>query len=204
MVQFNEQHIFTFHRRILVLILLFSFMGAILYAQGEVRSPENDTTNKVEALSIQADTLSEEGSEPFIMPDTLEHSPRKAMIYALVLPGLGQAYNKKYFKIPVVYAVLGGIGYWIHYNTQAYRQSVEVYEADQTDRNEFFLRAWRRNLELSYISLAAGYALQVVDAYVDAHLFYWDVSPNLSLRLEPSTISAPVMNYGISCRVKFK
>jgi len=126
------------------------------------------------------------------------------MIYALVLPGLGQAYNKKYFKIPVVYAVLGGIGYWIHYNTQAYRQSVEVYEADQTDRNEFFLRAWRRNLELSYISLAAGYALQVVDAYVDAHLFYWDVSPNLSLRLEPSTISAPVMNYGISCRVKFK
>ena len=141
--------------------------------------------------------------------DTLEHSPRKAMIYSLVLPGLGQAYNNKYFKIPFVYAALGGVSYWIYYNTQGYRTASDRYAEDQSSINERYLRAWRRNLELSYITLTAAYALQVLDAYVDAHLFYWDVSPELTLRVAPDIRShftaagMPVNNYGLKCSLTF-
>ncbi len=147
--------------------------------------------------------------EEAINREEIEHSPTKAMTYALILPGLGQAYNKKYFKIPIVYGVLGGVGYWIYFNTQGYRQSSANYTDDPTDFNERYLRLWRRQLELSYITLAAAYALQVLDAYVDAHLFYWDVSPDLTLRLEPKMeplympVGMPTSNYGISCKLTF-
>lgn len=138
-----------------------------------------------------------------------DHSPQKAMYYSLVLPGLGQAYNKKYFKIPFVYAALGGVSYWIYYNTQGYRKASLNYSENQDDTNERYLRGWRRNLELSYIVLAGTYALQVLDAYVDANLFYWDVSPDLSLRVAPTLDpflipgNVPVANYGFKCKLTF-
>ncbi len=144
-----------------------------------------------------------------ISREEIEHSPKKAMTYALILPGLGQAYNKKYFKIPFVYGALGVVGYWIYYNTQGYRFSSANYADDPTDFNERYLRAWRRQLELSYITLAAAYALQVLDAYVDAHLFHWDVNPDLSIRLEPTMeplympVGVPASNYGITCKLTF-
>jgi hypothetical protein len=147
--------------------------------------------------------------EEQINREDIEHSPTKAMTYALILPGLGQAYNKKYFKIPIVYGALGGVGYWIYFNTQGYRLSSQNYTSDPTDTNERYLRLWRRQLELSYITLAATYALQVLDAYVDAHLFHWDVNPDLSIRLEPSMeplympVGVPGSNYGISCKLTF-
>jgi hypothetical protein len=147
--------------------------------------------------------------EEQINREDIEHSPTKAMTYALILPGLGQVYNKKYFKIPIVYGALGGVGYWIYFNTQGYRQSSQNYADDPSDFNERYLRLWRRQLELSYITLAATYALQVLDAYVDAHLFHWDVSPDLAIRLEPSMeplylpVGRPASNYGISCKLTF-
>ncbi|MDF1572251.1 MAG: DUF5683 domain-containing protein [Bacteroidales bacterium] len=141
--------------------------------------------------------------------DVLDHSPTRAMFYSLALPGLGQAYNKKYYKIPIVYGVLGSVGYWIHYNTQGYRAASDRYAEDQSSANERYLRLWRRNLELSYITMAGAYALQVLDAYVDAHLFYWDVSPELTLRVEPDIrpqllpVRGPVTNYGLKCSLTF-
>jgi hypothetical protein len=153
--------------------------------------------------------ISQQDSTRRINVDEMDHSPKRAMYYSLALPGLGQAYNKKYFKIPIVYGVLGGVGYWIYYNTQGYRTARDRYVEDQSTTNERYLRAWRRNLELSYITLAGAYALQVVDAYVDAHLFYWDVSPELTLRVEPSIrphlvpVGGPVTNYGLKCSLTF-
>lgn len=141
--------------------------------------------------------------------EEMDHSPTKAIMYALALPGLGQAYNKKYYKIPIVYAALGGVGYLIYFNNREYLQASNDYALDQTDINERYLRYWRRNLELSYIGLVAVYALQTIDAYVDAQLFYWDVSEDLSLRLQPSlepvmiSPGLPVSQYGVSCRITF-
>ena len=161
--------------------------------------------------SFQPDTaeMSNAERERMAGKDQLDHDPNRAMFYSLFLPGLGQAYNKKYFKIPVVYGVLGGVSYWIWFNTQNYREASQNYTDDPSTINERYLRAWRRNLELSYISLAAAHALQVLDAYVDAHLFYWDVSPDLTVRVEPSV--SPLItntgmvagNYGLRCRLTF-
>lgn len=196
------------------MILLFALVGFPLAGQGE--APGSDTTYRerltAPARTQDGDTLNlseKRKSAEKVNMDEVEHSANKAMFYSLFLPGLGQAYNKKYFKIPIIYGALGGVSYWIYYNTQGYRQASENYSIDQSSFNERILRAWRRNLELSYITLVAAHALQVLDAYVDAHLFFWDVNPDLTVRLEPSiqpaftTTGVPVNNYGFSCKLTF-
>ena len=151
----------------------------------------------------QADTL-------VVNQPDFDHSPYKAIMYALVLPGLGQGYNQKYYKIPIVYAALGGVGYAIVFNTKQYRQSSYNYALQPDDTNERYLRYWRRNVELSYIGLILVYALQVLDAYVDAQLYSWDVNENLSLRIVPSiqpmitTATVSGQSYGFTCSIDFR
>jgi hypothetical protein len=174
----------------------------------------NDTV----VVAEQGDSIpfsAAEGSIQFadsavVLKSAEPHSPSKAVMYALVLPGLGQGYNQKYYKIPIVWAALGGAGYAIVFNTGRYRDSAREYALNPDDTNERYLRFWRRNMELSYIALTVVYALQVVDAYVDAQLYDWDVSENLSLRVVPSLqpLMAPVhgtgQSYGITCSLNLK
>lgn len=151
----------------------------------------------------RADTL-------VVEQEDLSHSPYKAIMYALVLPGLGQGYNKKFYKIPIVYAALGGVGYAIAYNTKNYRIWSYNYSLSPDATNERGLRYFRRNMELSYIGLILVFALQVVDAYVDAHLINWDVNSDLSLHVAPSL--QPMMTatsvtghvYGFTCSIDLK
>ena len=165
----------------------------------------------------QPDSLYRIGDSDLRFADTLvveepdfSHSASKAIMYALVLPGLGQAYNGKYFKMPIVYAALGAVGYAIVFNTGQYQQSSLDYALAPDDTNERYLRFWRRNLELSYIGLILVYALQVVDAYVDAQLYNWDVNENLSIRVAPSIQPLMTPNsvtgqaYGLTCRFDLK
>jgi hypothetical protein len=132
------------------------------------------------------------------------HSPHKATIFSAVLPGLGQFYNKKYWKIPIVYTGIGVIGYFALENRSEYRKANEAYiyvfnnetyEIDNDLINRYnsdknVLREirdyYRRNMELSYIFLALWYGLNIIDATVDAHLFNYDVGDNLSLQIEPT------------------
>lgn len=205
-------------RRILVTVLLFTFCSISLLSQ------ENDTL-----VSSSRDLIIPREDPPvFLLDDSITqveiladsitkdeieegHSARKAMIYSIVLPGLGQAYNKKYWKMPIVYAALGGAVYAISYNSGQYRLASDTYSADggQTDINERYLKYWRRNLELSIIALVAVDALAVVDAYVDANLFYWDVDPDLTLRVEPTiqpfynASGTMKNNYGFKCSLTF-
>jgi hypothetical protein len=168
--------------------------------------PERDLTRSVETGDVIQDTTD-------LMAEQREdlkegHSPRKAVVLALALPGAGQAYNGKYWKMPIVYGALGGTGYLIYYNIDVYRQYIDLYD---TDPNTFerYVKNARRNVELSMITLVAVYALQVVDAYVDANLYYWDVSPDLSVRvapfLEPSYVpgNLPRASYGLRVGFKF-
>jgi hypothetical protein len=169
-------------------------------------------------LSVQgADTLQSHRRAHLVQADSVKtaepdfsHSPSKAIMYALALPGLGQGYNRKYYKIPIVWAAMGGAGYAITYNTRNYNQASRDYAQVPDDTNERHLRYWRRNLELSYISLIAVYALQVIDAYVDAQLYSWDVNQDLSLRVAPSLQPLMVPGnvrgqvYGITCNIKLK
>lgn len=139
-----------------------------------------------------------------------EHSPTRATLMSAALPGLGQAYNKKYWKIPIIYAGFGALYYFIRFNGTEYRKFRDAYnvvalgDSANFDNYEYIIRYnaninqlqqgrnyYRRNLELNYIMAGALYILQIIDASVDANLYDFDVSDDLTFRLEP--VTAPNM-----------
>ncbi len=193
------------------MVLFFVLLQVNLLSQVRPQTGTTDT-NRPTGTRLDEDQVRQITSEDSTKNNKelfLEHPPRKALTYSLILPGLGQGYNKKYWKIPIVYGLLGGVGYWIYYNTYYYRHYSEEYALDQSPNNERYLKFWRRNLELSYISLVGAYALQALDAYVDANLFFWDVDPDLTVRMRPVIdpwLSGPGnahVKYGLRCTLNF-
>ncbi len=129
------------------------------------------------------------------------HSPSTATIMSALLPGLGQAYNKKYWKIPIIYGGFGGLALAINFNNVRYNRyrialkdridgdptTIDPYVAIYTDENLVTLKNfYRRNRDLTFIFTGALYALNILDAHIDAHLYYFDVSDDLSLRIGPA------------------
>lgn len=121
-------------------------------------------------------------------------SPAKAAFYSAVLPGLGQAYNKKYWKIPIVYGALGtGIYFYISNNKEynryrdAYKSRLAGFEDDEfygritLDGLQRAQKFYRKNKEVSLLVTIGIYALNIIDANVDAHLLQYNVNENLSL-----------------------
>ena len=157
------------------------------------------------------------------------HSPHKATIYSAILPGLGQLYNRKYWKIPVVYAGIGTIYYLASTNAKEYRKAREAYDYvsngyeypidnDLVDKYsaqdlQSIRDYYRRNMELSWIVMGLWYVLNIVDATVDAHFFDYDISDDLSLRIEPAVQTDQLFLHqksaysgfqpGISVKVRF-
>jgi len=173
---------------------------------------------------IANDTVPPAGRNRWLSWQETEHSPRRAAILSAILPGTGQAYNRKYWKMPIVYAAGFTGGYLIssnHKEWKTYRQAYIFRTDEDPDTMDDFpnytaqqLRVfrdyYRRNMELSVVLSAAVYILQILDATVDAHLFDFDVSNNLALRLEPFvrpsfTGSSPVVFAGgsLSLRVQY-
>ncbi len=151
--------------------------------------------------------------------DTLIRDPQKAALYSALLPGLGQIYNKKYWKLPIVYAGFGTLGYFIDRNTRYYKDlkqklidpeyDMKYFEGnfteDQLTRGKDLYKRWR---DLSIISTAGFYILQIIDATVDAYLFDWDVGEDISLRIEPSASPSaiplmPANSFGLSACLSF-
>lgn len=121
-------------------------------------------------------------------------SPAKAAFFSAILPGLGQAYNKKYWKIPIVYGAIGiGVYFYIDNNNNynryrdAYKSRLAGFENDEffgkvtTEGLERGQKFYRRNKELSLLVTIGMYALNIIDANVDAHLLQYNVDENLSL-----------------------
>lgn len=137
--------------------------------------------------------------------DSLYHSPKKATWLSVALPGAGQFYNKKYWKIPIIYAGFGALGYAFSFNHGEYKRFGNYYKQatdDDPDTNPDFpgsaeqLRGkrnyYKKYRDLSVIGMAGLYALQILDANVDAHLAYFDISDDLSLFWYPSLLASPV------------
>ena len=134
------------------------------------------------------------------------HSPRKAGILSAVVPGLGQIYNRKWWKTPIVYAGLGGLGYLAYSNYSDYQTFLTAYEIKtgdlpegvtpseialqlsesyQASQLQTYKESYRRDFELYCILIAAWYGLNIVDAIVDGHLYTYDISDDLSLAVDP-------------------
>ena len=168
---------------------------------------------------------------------TWRPNPKRAMWLALVLPGAGQIYNRKYWKLPIVYGGFVGCAYALRWNNQMYRDysqaSLDLMDDDPNTQsyNQFLhlgakiddsnkaryqklfksrkdtYRRWR---DLSVFCLIGVYALSVIDAYVDASLSEFDISKDLSLRVEPTIINNnhernPLKSnsLGINCSLNF-
>lgn len=136
-------------------------------------------------------------------------SPHKATLWAL-LPGGGQIYNHKYWKLPIVYAGFAVIGYFIISNRDYYIEYNDAYICSanldedpdypcddplaikySTTDLQSYKEYYRRNTELSIIVGVLWYALQILDATVDAHLSHWEVNDNLSVDVQP--VIQPIM-----------
>lgn len=123
---------------------------------------------------------------------------RKASIMSAVLPGLGQAVNKKYWKIPIIYAAFGGLAYMYDNNNNLYRfyrkNHIAETDGDSSTLNTTFYtstqlqeqkRFYQKNRNFAVIGIGLVYLLNIVDANVDAHLKSFDVSDDLSMQINP-------------------
>jgi hypothetical protein len=123
-------------------------------------------------------------------------APSKAAFYSAILPGLGQAYNKKYWKIPIVYGAMGTSIYSYVWNNKKYHEYRDAYKRrllGYTDDNFQYLddnrlisaqKFHQKNRDLSMLVTAGLYILNIVDANIDAHLMQFNVNENLSIKPE--------------------
>ena len=187
----------------------------------------------VEFVSITGDTVAIISAAPLEEEPEKVHSPHKAAIYSAILPGLGQAYNKKYWKIPLVYGGFVAFGYFINMQNKDYK-TYKLYYKDLADTDEStnsfmefkyidrfdlenpsrvedlkrsFIRAqdtYRRWRDLNIILMVGFYGLNIIDASVDAHFFDWDISDDLTLRWQPTLNQFQNQNiYSFNCTIRF-
>ncbi len=157
-------------------------------------------------------------------------APSKAAFYSAVLPGLGQIYNKRYWKVPIVYAVIGTGVYTYTYNDDLYdrfRTAFKRRQAGFTDDEFYDIDAnnaagaapdldlddlerqqenYQRDRDLALVITIAMYALNIIDANVDAHLKQFNIDEDLSLDFRPYLDLNPITNdpnYGIAFTIKF-
>jgi hypothetical protein len=157
------------------------------------------------------------------------HSPKKAALRSAILPGWGQAYNKRYWKIPIVYTALGITGYVFFYNLDTYRDLRFAYRAKylaslpagqgrdssllpkikpryqpySAEDIRYYRDEFRRNIDYSALIFIVFWGLNIVDAAVDAHLRSFDVSPDLSFRFKAG-YSEMAQTNGVSLILVFK
>ena len=218
-------------RKLLSLILIITAFSSI----GNAQIVDTSVTRK---LMHTGDTIVRpvEENPTFKETDSIKlqnpnyRSPRKAAIRSAILPGWGQVYNKKIWKVPIVYAALGGtawyffdnrkwfkdfqIGYRVAYNIADAGDStgydkIKSYQVrnavDQNRQNELrsYREEFRRNLDYAAVYFVLAWALNVIDATVDAHLSTFDISPDLTFKIQPGYSELARTN-GVSLVLKFK
>jgi hypothetical protein len=150
-----------------------------------------------------------------------EQDPNKAAVLSAILPGLGQAYNKQFWKIPIIYGGTIIIGHYISYNHQLYHEfrsavtaavdnsAITVNYYDDSFSTETAIRnrdKFRRDRDFLMIMGGVFYLLNIVDAHVSAHLKEFDINDNLSLNIQPSIQTTPLFSqsFGFTIALNIK
>ncbi|KWR56481.1 DUF5683 domain-containing protein [Bacteroides stercoris] len=176
---------------------------------------------------VPADSLKKEIDQKIWVPN-----PTKATWLALVIPGGGQIYNRKYWKLPIFYGGFAGCAYALTWNSKMYKdystaykdamngnmQSSSItdllppgYKISETQLKELLRKrkdTYRRYRDLSIFAFIGVYLLSVIDAYVDAELSNFDITPDLSMKVEPAVIDNRINNssnrsVGLQCSFRF-
>lgn len=147
-----------------------------------------------------------------------EPKPKRAGLYAAILPGAGQVYNRQYWKLPIVYAALGTGVYFIQDNLTQYRKYRRAYiyridndpstvdEDEQirqysNDNLRELQQEYRKDADLTILLTGVGYALQIMDAVASAHLRNFDISRDISLQMKPM-LHGNGIGFGIAMNFK--
>lgn len=203
-------------RYFLALAGLYCLTQISLYAQ-EVPSGSTEDSS-----FLQTDSAIKRTNEAIVatldsadMPD-----PLKAALLSAAMPGLGQIYNRSYWKLPVVYGGMMTLGYMVHYFDYYYIKYRNAYNAEQDgnpetinplagtrENNRLFERIefYRRNRDYMMILTAGVYLLNVMEAHVDAHLQTFDLSDDIALEVRPDILNTPyAYHLGITLNFNFK
>ena len=209
-------------------LFLLGLLTLLAFQKTEAQNVVFDTVGNT---IITADTVVKETKTTKPAKNKKFNRPTKAAIMSACLPGLGQIYNRKWWKVPIVYAGLGGIGYLSYSNYSEYRSYLHAYEFKTGDLpegvtlNEYeaalasryvegqlqtYKESYRRDFELYTILTVAWYGLNIIDAIVDGHLYTYDISDDLSLNvdpyLKPTETPMPMPQYaqvGLSFKLNF-
>ena len=190
----------------ILLIYIFS-----LFAFTTVQAQQNDSIT----TAYKNDSLSKKR----VVNKAIYSKARKATIMSACLPGLGQLYNKKYWKTPVILAAIGGISYWGITNHNQYKFYSKNLKAEndgdastlnstnfQNDKLILQKNYYKKYRDIAVMAGLAVYFLNIIDANVDAHLKTFDVSDDLSLQIKPySNIDYNnTLQTGVSFKLNFK
>ena len=186
-------------------------------------------------LISTSDTLKVVETEEYVSKSTFQPDAQKSVWLAAVVPGLGQIYNRQYWKVPIIYGGALGLAYGITWNDRMFvdykKGYVDLMDKDpntnyfeyllpegvtlNNSNKDYYTRViktkldnYRRYRDLCIIASAVFYLLTILDAYVDAQMFDYDINPDLSLEVVP-TVIAPSATHeqessvGLSCKLKF-
>ncbi len=136
------------------------------------------------------------------------HSVGKAVLFSAVLPGLGQIYNRKIWKVPLIYGGFALSYYYIDFYNGKMNYFIDQYNshagnADLQSYDKQGIDFYRRNRDLNIILFAGVYLLNIIDASVDANFFKFDVSDDLSLRIQPTVLPVNMAHSAVGLRCSF-
>ena len=201
--------------------------AASIAAENKKKLLEMTSAPVLKESEVPADSLKKEIDQKIWVPN-----PTKATWLALVIPGGGQIYNRKYWKLPIFYGGFAGCAYALTWNSKMYKdystaykdamngnmQSSSItdllppgYKISETQLKELLRKrkdTYRRYRDLSIFAFIGVYLLSVIDAYVDAELSNFDITPDLSMKVEPAVIDNRINNssnrsVGLQCSFRF-
>lgn len=193
----------------------------LLLALPLTASAQKEVTDSIGPLTVAEDSMKSMAVADTVVKKpkrdwaTWKPSAQRALWLALVLPGAGQIYNRKYWKLPIIYGGFVGCAYAMRWNNMMYRDYSQAYldimdddpttesynqflhlgsqitEANKSRWQEVFRKRkdrYRRWRDMSFFVMIAVYGISIIDAYVDASLSEFDISPDLSIRVTPAVI----------------
>lgn len=188
---------------------------SVVYMDAEVLVKAGEVTDSIPPTEVVASDYPYglDGKRPF------NPSPQRAVWLSALCPGLGQIYNRRFWKLPIVVGGFMGLGYATNWNNNQYQDYIQGYRdlmdsdpntksyldffpptVDESSLDTEWLKRtfksrrdyFRRNRDLCIICLVALYLICMVDAYIDASMAHFDITPDLSLDLTPTIIQQPV------------
>lgn len=206
---YNEKALLPGGRTFLFLIFYLSIIGSLFLIPFFSMAQEKEKEIPIAIDSTKTTTaIIDSSAKGEVVKKVRVYNPGKAALRSAIIPGWGQVYNKKYWKLPIVYGALGTSAGVFLYNLKNYRDTRFAYQAkykaslpvpDSTDyfrikpkllplspeSLRFYRDEFRRDIDYSVLFFVVLWGLNVVDAAVDAHLKAFDVSPDLSLQIKP-------------------